>query len=132
MFVYVCACARVCACVRRVLKGGEDVRLMRPASPVSQTPDTQQEAEKGPARMEPDTTQPGTSREVTGSMVSMMRSASGASWQRGAGVQRGRGGTVQVLRAVLVSLGSLSLSLSVSLSLSPCLCVLSLSLSLSL
>ncbi|CAL8378592.1 unnamed protein product [Boreogadus saida] len=57
----------------RVFKGGEDVRLMRPASPVSQTPDTQQEAEKGPARMEPDTTQPGTSREVTGSMVSMMR-----------------------------------------------------------
>ncbi|XP_030225782.1 ATPase MORC2-like isoform X1 [Gadus morhua] len=58
---------------RWVFKGGEDVRLMRPASPVSQTPDTQQEAEKGPARMEPDTTQPGTSREVTGSMVSMMR-----------------------------------------------------------
>ncbi|XP_056458840.1 ATPase MORC2A-like [Gadus chalcogrammus] len=61
---------------RWVFKGGEDVRLMRPASPVSQTPDTQQEAEKGPARMEPDTTQPGTSREVTGSMVSMMRTSS--------------------------------------------------------
>ncbi|XP_010772254.1 ATPase MORC2 [Notothenia coriiceps] len=58
---------------RWVFKGSDDVRLMRPPSPVSQTPDTQQEAEKGPAPMEPDTTQPGTSREVTDSLVTMLR-----------------------------------------------------------
>lgn len=57
----------------RVFKGCDDVRLMRPPSPISQTPDTQQESEKGPAPMEPDTTQPGTSREVTDSLVTMLR-----------------------------------------------------------
>lgn len=58
---------------RWVFKGSDDVRLMRPPSPNSQTPDTQQETEKGPSPMEPDTTQPGTSREVTGSLVNMLR-----------------------------------------------------------
>ncbi|XP_035021898.2 ATPase MORC2 isoform X1 [Hippoglossus stenolepis] len=58
---------------RWVFKGSDDVRLMRPPSPNSQTPDTQQEAERGPAPMEPDTTQPGTSREVTDSLVTMLR-----------------------------------------------------------
>ncbi|XP_029999827.1 ATPase MORC2 isoform X2 [Sphaeramia orbicularis] len=58
---------------RWVFKGSDEVRLMRPPSPISQTPDTQQETEKGPARMEPDTTQPGTSREVTDSLVTMLR-----------------------------------------------------------
>uniref|UniRef100_A0A7N6A4F8 CW-type domain-containing protein n=1 Tax=Anabas testudineus TaxID=64144 RepID=A0A7N6A4F8_ANATE len=58
---------------RWVFKGSDEVRLMRPPSPISQTPDTQQEAEKGPAPMEPDTTQPGTSREVTESLVTMLR-----------------------------------------------------------
>uniref|UniRef100_A0A667YDJ7 MORC family CW-type zinc finger 2 n=1 Tax=Myripristis murdjan TaxID=586833 RepID=A0A667YDJ7_9TELE len=48
----------------------DEVRLMRPPSPITQTPDTQQETEKGPAPMEPDTTQPGTSREVTDSLGS--------------------------------------------------------------
>uniref|UniRef100_A0A672FBC4 CW-type domain-containing protein n=1 Tax=Salarias fasciatus TaxID=181472 RepID=A0A672FBC4_SALFA len=51
----------------------DEVRLMRPPSPICQTPDTQQETEKGPAPMEPDTTQPGTSREVTDSLVTMLR-----------------------------------------------------------
>lgn len=61
--------------VIRVFKGSEEVRLMRPPSPLSQTPDTQQGegTEKGPAPMEPDTTQPGTSREVTDNLVNMMR-----------------------------------------------------------
>uniref|UniRef100_A0A8D3C0H3 CW-type domain-containing protein n=1 Tax=Scophthalmus maximus TaxID=52904 RepID=A0A8D3C0H3_SCOMX len=45
---------------RWVFKGSDEVRLMRPPSPISQTPDTQQETERGPAPMEPDTTQPGT------------------------------------------------------------------------
>uniref|UniRef100_A0A667YGX1 MORC family CW-type zinc finger 2 n=1 Tax=Myripristis murdjan TaxID=586833 RepID=A0A667YGX1_9TELE len=58
---------------RWVFKGSDEVRLMRPPSPITQTPDTQQETEKGPAPMEPDTTQPGTSREVTDSLVTMMR-----------------------------------------------------------
>ncbi|XP_036382795.1 ATPase MORC2 isoform X2 [Megalops cyprinoides] len=60
---------------RWVFKGSDEVRLMRPPSPVSQSPDTQEEAEaeRAPARMEPDTTQPGTSREVTDSLVVMMR-----------------------------------------------------------
>lgn len=58
---------------RWVFKGSDDVRLMRPPSPNSQTPDTQQETEKGLAPMEPDTTQPGTSREVTDSLVTMLR-----------------------------------------------------------
>uniref|UniRef100_A0A3B5MGK4 CW-type domain-containing protein n=1 Tax=Xiphophorus couchianus TaxID=32473 RepID=A0A3B5MGK4_9TELE len=56
----------------RVFKGSDEVRLMRPPSPNSQTPDTQQETEKGSAPMEPDTTQPGTSREVTDSLVAML------------------------------------------------------------
>uniref|UniRef100_A0A667YPH0 MORC family CW-type zinc finger 2 n=1 Tax=Myripristis murdjan TaxID=586833 RepID=A0A667YPH0_9TELE len=55
---------------RWVFKGSDEVRLMRPPSPITQTPDTQQETEKGPAPMEPDTTQPGTSREVTDSLGS--------------------------------------------------------------
>ncbi|CDQ66374.1 unnamed protein product [Oncorhynchus mykiss] len=48
---------------------------MRPPSPLSQTPDTQQGegTEKGPPPMEPDTTQPGSSREVTDNLVTMMR-----------------------------------------------------------
>ncbi|XP_077378143.1 ATPase MORC2 isoform X2 [Festucalex cinctus] len=58
---------------RWVFKGSDEVRLMRPPSPISQTPDTQQETEKAPAAMEPDTTQPGTSREVTDSLVTMLR-----------------------------------------------------------
>ncbi|CAN9513265.1 unnamed protein product [Ophioblennius macclurei] len=58
---------------RWVFKGSDDVRLMRPPSPITQTPDTQEETEKGPAPMEPDTTQPGTSREVTDSLVTMLR-----------------------------------------------------------
>ncbi|XP_056275490.1 ATPase MORC2 isoform X2 [Pseudoliparis swirei] len=58
---------------RWVLKGSDDVRLMRPPSPISQTPDTQQETERSLAPMEPDTTQPGTSREVTDSLVTMLR-----------------------------------------------------------
>ncbi|XP_028270777.1 ATPase MORC2 isoform X2 [Parambassis ranga] len=58
---------------RWVFKGSDEVRLMRPPSPLSQSPDTQQEIEKGPAPMEPDTTQPGTSREVTDSLVTMLR-----------------------------------------------------------
>lgn len=58
---------------RWVFKGSDDVRLMRPPSPISQTPDTQQEVEKVLAPMEPDTTQPGTSREVTDSLVTMLR-----------------------------------------------------------
>ncbi|KAM6945125.1 ATPase MORC2 isoform 2-T2 [Lycodopsis pacificus] len=62
---------------RWVFKGSDEVRLMRPPSPISQTPDTQQEAEKGPAPMEPDTTQPGTSREVTDSLVTMLRTMLG-------------------------------------------------------
>ncbi|CAL9708316.1 unnamed protein product [Knipowitschia caucasica] len=58
---------------RWVFKGSDDVRLMKPPSPNSQTQDMQQEMEKGPSPMEPDTTQPGTSREVTGSLVNMLR-----------------------------------------------------------
>uniref|UniRef100_A0A673MYA9 MORC family CW-type zinc finger protein 2A-like n=1 Tax=Sinocyclocheilus rhinocerous TaxID=307959 RepID=A0A673MYA9_9TELE len=53
---------------RWVFKGSDDVRLMRPASPESRSPDTNQ----GPARSvtpptaaEPDTTQSGPSRETT-------------------------------------------------------------------
>ncbi|XP_018596426.1 ATPase MORC2 isoform X2 [Scleropages formosus] len=60
---------------RWVVKGSEEVRLMRPPSPVPQSPDTREEveAERAPATMEPDTTQPGTSREVLDSLVVMMR-----------------------------------------------------------
>ncbi|KAK3558776.1 hypothetical protein QTP86_028701 [Hemibagrus guttatus] len=61
---------------RWVFKGSEDVRLMRPASPESHSPDTNQ----GPARSvtpptaaEPDTTQSGPSRETTEGLVTMMR-----------------------------------------------------------
>uniref|UniRef100_A0A9J7ZXV6 MORC family CW-type zinc finger 2 n=1 Tax=Cyprinus carpio carpio TaxID=630221 RepID=A0A9J7ZXV6_CYPCA len=61
---------------RWVFKGSEDVRLMRPASPESRSPDTNQ----GPARSvtpptaaEPDTTQSGPSRETTEGLVTMMR-----------------------------------------------------------
>ncbi|KAI5100377.1 MORC family CW-type zinc finger protein 2 isoform X1, partial [Silurus meridionalis] len=61
---------------RWVFKGSEDVRLMRPASPESRSPDTNQ----GPARSltppttaEPDTTQSGPSRETAEGLVSMMR-----------------------------------------------------------
>uniref|UniRef100_A0A8C9WJ01 MORC family CW-type zinc finger 2 n=1 Tax=Scleropages formosus TaxID=113540 RepID=A0A8C9WJ01_SCLFO len=59
---------------RWVVKGSEEVRLMRPPSPVPQSPDTREEveAERAPATMEPDTTQPGTSREVLDSLVVMM------------------------------------------------------------
>ncbi|XP_053727372.1 ATPase MORC2 isoform X1 [Synchiropus splendidus] len=57
---------------RWVVKGSDEVRLMRPPSPNSQSPDTQ-ERDKKPAPMEPDTTQPGTSREVTDSLVTMLR-----------------------------------------------------------
>ncbi|XP_062848910.1 ATPase MORC2 [Trichomycterus rosablanca] len=61
---------------RWVFKGSDDVRLMRPASPESHSPDTNQ----GPARSvtpptaaEPDTTQSGPSRETTEGLVTMMR-----------------------------------------------------------
>uniref|UniRef100_A0A671P531 MORC family CW-type zinc finger protein 2A-like n=1 Tax=Sinocyclocheilus anshuiensis TaxID=1608454 RepID=A0A671P531_9TELE len=61
---------------RWVFKGSDDVRLMRPASPESRSPDTNQ----GPARSvtpptaaEPDTTQSGPSRETTEGLVTMMR-----------------------------------------------------------
>ncbi|XP_059402423.1 ATPase MORC2A-like [Carassius carassius] len=61
---------------RWVFKGSDDVRLMRPASPESRSPDTNQ----GPARSvtpptaaEPDTTQSGPSRETTEGLVSMIR-----------------------------------------------------------
>lgn len=61
---------------RWVFKDSEDVRLMRPASPESRSPDTNQ----GPARSvtpptaaEPDTTQSGPSRETTEGLVTMMR-----------------------------------------------------------
>uniref|UniRef100_A0A8C1ZIK6 MORC family CW-type zinc finger 2 n=1 Tax=Cyprinus carpio TaxID=7962 RepID=A0A8C1ZIK6_CYPCA len=65
---------------RWVFKGSEDVRLMRPASPESRSPDTNQ----GPARSvtpptaaEPDTTQSGPSRETTEGLVSMIRCVCG-------------------------------------------------------
>lgn len=61
---------------RWVFKGSDEVRLMRPASPESRSPDTNQ----GPARSvtpptaaEPDTTQSGPSRETTEGLVTMMR-----------------------------------------------------------
>ncbi|KAK2866855.1 hypothetical protein Q8A67_024972 [Cirrhinus molitorella] len=61
---------------RWVFKGSDDVRLMRPASPESRSPDTNQ----GPARSvtpptaaEPDTTQSGPSRETSEGLVTMMR-----------------------------------------------------------
>uniref|UniRef100_A0A672RWI3 MORC family CW-type zinc finger protein 2A-like n=1 Tax=Sinocyclocheilus grahami TaxID=75366 RepID=A0A672RWI3_SINGR len=65
---------------RWVFKGSDDVRLMRPASPESRSPDTNQ----GPARSvtpptaaEPDTTQSGPSRETTEGLVTMMRCVCG-------------------------------------------------------
>lgn len=70
----------LCLIVFRVFKGSEDVRLMRPASPESRSPDTNQ----GPARSvtpptaaEPDTTQSGPSRETTEGLVSMIRCVCG-------------------------------------------------------
>uniref|UniRef100_A0A7N8YE02 MORC family CW-type zinc finger 2 n=1 Tax=Mastacembelus armatus TaxID=205130 RepID=A0A7N8YE02_9TELE len=57
---------------RWVFKGSDEVRLMRPPSPISQTPDTQQETEKGLAPMEPDTTQPGTTGH-SGLVLTMLR-----------------------------------------------------------
>ncbi len=69
-----------CLFVFRVFKDSDDVRLMRPASPESQSPDTNQ----GPARSvtpptaaEPDTTQSGPSRETTEGLVTMMRCVCG-------------------------------------------------------
>ncbi|KAK1892754.1 ATPase MORC2 [Dissostichus eleginoides] len=47
---------------RWVFKGSDDVRPLTPSR-----------RQKGPAPMEPDTTQPGTSREVTDSLVTMLR-----------------------------------------------------------
>lgn len=70
----------LCLFVFRVFKGSDDVRLMRPASPESRSPDTNQ----GPARSvtpptaaEPDTTQSGPSRETTEGLVTMMRCVCG-------------------------------------------------------
>ncbi|MBN3312680.1 MORC2 protein, partial [Atractosteus spatula] len=61
---------------RWVLKGSDDVRLMRPPTPESQSPNTLEDMEKeegAPTRMEPDTTQPTASREVIESLVVRMR-----------------------------------------------------------
>ncbi|XP_005990333.1 ATPase MORC2 isoform X2 [Latimeria chalumnae] len=68
---------------RWVEKSSEDVRLMKPPSPEYQTPDTLQEEEEhvstGMAstsentRMEPDTTEPTTSRETVDSLVHGLR-----------------------------------------------------------
>ncbi|KAK2834791.1 hypothetical protein Q7C36_015492 [Tachysurus vachellii] len=61
---------------RWVFKGSEDVRLMRPASPESHSPDTNQGPLRSvtpPTAAEPDTTQSGPSRETTEGLVTMMR-----------------------------------------------------------
>ncbi|XP_031441197.1 ATPase MORC2A [Clupea harengus] len=61
---------------RWVFKGGDDVRLMRPASPESQSPDTNQGPVRSvtpPTAAEPDTTQSGPSKETSESLVGMMR-----------------------------------------------------------
>uniref|UniRef100_A0A4W3JL58 MORC family CW-type zinc finger 2 n=1 Tax=Callorhinchus milii TaxID=7868 RepID=A0A4W3JL58_CALMI len=68
---------------RWVEKGSADVRLMKPASPEYQSPDTlggeeeDNAAETGStsdsARMEPDTTQPATSKETVDSLVVSLR-----------------------------------------------------------
>uniref|UniRef100_A0AAR2K573 CW-type domain-containing protein n=1 Tax=Pygocentrus nattereri TaxID=42514 RepID=A0AAR2K573_PYGNA len=53
---------------RWVFKGSDDVRLMRPASPESRSPDTNQVPARSvtpPTAAEPDTTQSGPSRETT-------------------------------------------------------------------
>ncbi|XP_028680468.1 ATPase MORC2 isoform X2 [Erpetoichthys calabaricus] len=60
---------------RWVLKGSDEVRLMRPPSPESQSPDTLQREEdecSTARRMEPDTTQPSANKEME-SLVGMMR-----------------------------------------------------------
>lgn len=61
---------------RWVFKGGDDVRLMRPASPESRSPDTNQgpvRSSTPPTTAEPDTTQSGPSKETTEGLVTMMR-----------------------------------------------------------
>uniref|UniRef100_A0AAR2IY15 CW-type domain-containing protein n=1 Tax=Pygocentrus nattereri TaxID=42514 RepID=A0AAR2IY15_PYGNA len=61
---------------RWVFKGSDDVRLMRPASPESRSPDTNQVPARSvtpPTAAEPDTTQSGPSRETTEGLVTMMR-----------------------------------------------------------
>ncbi|XP_060770661.1 ATPase MORC2 isoform X2 [Neoarius graeffei] len=61
---------------RWVFKGSEDVRLMRPASPESRSPDTNQAPARSvtpPTAAEPDTTQSVPSRETTEGLVTMMR-----------------------------------------------------------
>uniref|UniRef100_A0AAY4A3L2 CW-type domain-containing protein n=1 Tax=Denticeps clupeoides TaxID=299321 RepID=A0AAY4A3L2_9TELE len=54
----------------------DEVRLMRPASPVSQSPDTNQGPMRSvtpPTAAEPDTTQSGPSRETTEGLVTLLR-----------------------------------------------------------
>lgn len=61
---------------RWVFKGSDEVRLMRPASPESRSPDTNQVPARSvtpPTAAEPDTTQSGPSRETTEGLVTMMR-----------------------------------------------------------
>uniref|UniRef100_A0A8B9I1R3 CW-type domain-containing protein n=1 Tax=Astyanax mexicanus TaxID=7994 RepID=A0A8B9I1R3_ASTMX len=61
---------------RWVFKGSDEVRLMRPASPESRSPDTNQAPARSvtpPTAAEPDTTQSGPSRETTEGLVTMMR-----------------------------------------------------------
>ncbi|XP_076863244.1 ATPase MORC2 [Brachyhypopomus gauderio] len=61
---------------RWVFKGSDEVRLMRPASPESRSPDTNQGSARSvtpPTAAEPDTTQSGPSRETTEGLVTMMR-----------------------------------------------------------
>uniref|UniRef100_A0AAY4A5R5 CW-type domain-containing protein n=1 Tax=Denticeps clupeoides TaxID=299321 RepID=A0AAY4A5R5_9TELE len=61
---------------RWVFKGSDEVRLMRPASPVSQSPDTNQGPMRSvtpPTAAEPDTTQSGPSRETTEGLVTLLR-----------------------------------------------------------
>lgn len=67
----------------RVFKGSEDVRLMRPASPESRSPDTNQGSARSvtpPTAAEPDTTQSGPSRETTEGLVTMMRCVRVGGW----------------------------------------------------
>uniref|UniRef100_A0A4W4GWP8 CW-type domain-containing protein n=1 Tax=Electrophorus electricus TaxID=8005 RepID=A0A4W4GWP8_ELEEL len=61
---------------RWVFKGSDEVRLMRPASPESRSPDTNQGSARSvtpPTAAEPDTTQSGPSRETSEGLVTMMR-----------------------------------------------------------
>ncbi|XP_043924181.1 ATPase MORC2 [Protopterus annectens] len=64
---------------RWVEKGSADVRLMKPQSPASQSPDTRQKEEVESAstsdstRMEPDTTEPGMNTETVESLVLTLR-----------------------------------------------------------